>query len=131
LAPLGWRGPVEVEFLEDASGGLWLAEINPRYWASLALAIEAGVDFPRLHVELAAGLRPRPSGSYRTDLECRWTVPADWLATLFGSPPATARGTVVMTDILAPDDPGATLGLAMAALGHAWRPGFLRTLFRW
>ncbi|HKF21392.1 MAG TPA: ATP-grasp domain-containing protein [Candidatus Angelobacter sp.] len=46
LSALHWHGVAMVEFRVDAAGQHWLIEINPRLWGSLALAIDAGVDFP-------------------------------------------------------------------------------------
>ncbi len=54
-----------VEFKTDErTGEPVLMEINGRFWGSLQLAIDAGVDFPRLLVECAEG-RP-PSARRRT-----------------------------------------------------------------
>jgi len=47
-------------------------EINGRFWGSLQLAIDAGVDFPRLLVEAASRRDPAPVHSYRTGLRLRW-----------------------------------------------------------
>jgi len=49
-----WAGVAMAEFKVETSTGIpWLMEINGRFWGSLQLAIDAGVDFPRLLVELA------------------------------------------------------------------------------
>jgi hypothetical protein len=47
-------------------------EINGRFWGSLQLAIDAGVDFPRLLVEAALGGAPRESLTWRSGLRSRW-----------------------------------------------------------
>jgi hypothetical protein len=44
-------------------------EINPRFWGSLQLAIDAGVDFPALLVEAAADAAPP---AYRSGVRSRW-----------------------------------------------------------
>ena len=45
-----WTGPIMVEFKADKRDGLpRLMEINGRWWGSLPLALEAGVDFPWVH----------------------------------------------------------------------------------
>lgn len=52
VSHVGWTGVAMVEFKEDASTGTpYLMEINGRFWGSLQLAIDAGVDFPRLLAE--------------------------------------------------------------------------------
>ncbi len=47
LAALNWHGPAMVEFKGD-----YVLEINPRFWGSLALAINSGVNFPKLLVDM-------------------------------------------------------------------------------
>ncbi|MHC4913607.1 MAG: carboxylate--amine ligase [Planctomycetota bacterium] len=51
---LGVEGPFMAEFRGDV-----LLEVNARYWGSLGLAIDAGVDFPALHVRSLMG-EPEP-----------------------------------------------------------------------
>ena len=73
LAHFGWRGPAMVEFKEDErTGRHYVMEINGRFWGSLQLAIDAGVDFPRLAVAAARGHRPAPVLDYRTGVRWRW-----------------------------------------------------------
>jgi len=47
--------------IDSASGTPYLMEINGRFWGSVQLAIDAGVDFPRLLVECALGREPARS----------------------------------------------------------------------
>lgn len=73
LGDFDWQGVAMVEYkLDDASGTAYLMEINGRLWGSLQLAIDAGVDFPRLLVELALGGEPVPILSYQTGVRSRW-----------------------------------------------------------
>ena len=58
LTDLAWHGVAMVEFRLAPEGAFWLMEINPRLWGSLALAIDAGVDFPKGLLALARGERP-------------------------------------------------------------------------
>jgi protein-tyrosine-phosphatase/predicted ATP-grasp superfamily ATP-dependent carboligase len=46
LATLQWNGVAMVEFKMGRDGTFYLMEINPRLWGSLALSIDAGVNFP-------------------------------------------------------------------------------------
>lgn len=77
LAALRWHGVAMVEFKMDAAGQHWLIEINPRLWGSLALSIDAGVNFPLGLLQIARGKAPAVQPSYRlvrtrdlrTDLE--------------------------------------------------------------
>ena len=47
-------------------------EINGRFWGSLQLAIDAGVDFPRLWVSILKGETVQPVSSYIEGLTLRW-----------------------------------------------------------
>ncbi len=48
-----------VEFKQDnRDGSLRLMEINARFWGSLQLAIDAGVNFPCILADIAAGRSP-------------------------------------------------------------------------
>lgn len=95
LEALDWRGVAMVEFkIEEGSGKPYLMEVNGRFWGSLQLAVDSGVDFPVLLVEAALGRRPEPVTTYRTGIRSRWW----WgdvdhlLARLRGSEPATTEG---------------------------------------
>jgi predicted ATP-grasp superfamily ATP-dependent carboligase len=73
LRALGYEGLAMVEYkIEAATGVPWIMEINGRFWGSLQLAIDAGVDFPRLLVAAAMGQRPAPVTSYRIGVRSRW-----------------------------------------------------------
>jgi predicted ATP-grasp superfamily ATP-dependent carboligase len=73
LRALHWRGVAMVEFKRDMrDGSLRLMEINGRFWGSLQLAIDAGVDFPGLLVDLAEGRRPASLPTYRLGVRLRW-----------------------------------------------------------
>ncbi len=96
LEEIGWDGVAMVEFkMDDRDGTPRLMEINGRFWGSLQLAIDAGVDFPAL---LAANLRDiEPAApTYRRGVRERWF----WgdvdslLATLIGRHPETSGLTI-------------------------------------
>ena len=56
LREFGWRGAAMVEYkIDQATGTPYLMEINGRFWGSLQLAIDSGVDFPRLLMDRASG----------------------------------------------------------------------------
>lgn len=70
LAAFGWEGVAMVEYKLDAAGTPYLMEVNGRFWGSLQLAVDAGVDFPRLLVEgTAADGAPPP---WRVGVRSRW-----------------------------------------------------------
>ena len=80
LERLKWRGVAQVEFLEDERDGrLKLMEVNPRFWDSLQMAIQAGVDFPRLLYDVATRGDVPPRLEYRADEVCRSVLPGELL----------------------------------------------------
>jgi predicted ATP-grasp superfamily ATP-dependent carboligase len=73
LAQFGWRGVAMVEYKRDsATGQPYLMEVNGRFWGSLQLAIDAGVDFPRILVACALGERVGEIPAYRVGVRSRW-----------------------------------------------------------
>ncbi len=73
LRQMRWQGVAMVEFKRDAKTGTpYLMEINGRFWGSLELAVDAGVDFPELLVAAALGQRPGPIPQYRAGVRSRW-----------------------------------------------------------
>ena len=59
--------------VEDRSGRPFLMEINGRFWGSLQLAIDAGVDFPAILAAISTGDPVAPSrGAYRVGVRSRW-----------------------------------------------------------
>lgn len=81
---LKWDGPIMVEFkVDEKVGRVLLMEINGRFWGSLPLAIQTGIDFPMIAYTHARGemfdLRSRTFGHVRTrhflgDVKWLWTV---------------------------------------------------------
>ena len=65
LRALEWHGVAMVEFKLGQNGEFHLLEINPRLWGSLALAIDAGVDFPWGLLLLASQQALPPQPRYR------------------------------------------------------------------
>ena len=82
LDDLGWHGVAMVEFKYDpGSGRSWLMEINPRLWGSVALAIDAGVDFPYGLFCVATDADPGPQPAYKQPYYTRLVPPdLDWMA---------------------------------------------------
>lgn len=73
MAAFGWSGLAMVECKVDRETGTpFLMEVNARPWGSLQLAVDAGVDFPRLLVEAALGAPAEPLPDYREDVRLRW-----------------------------------------------------------
>jgi predicted ATP-grasp superfamily ATP-dependent carboligase len=85
----GWSGAAMIEFKRERSTGThFLMEVNGRLWGSLQLAIDAGVDFPALIVDIAGGCQPRPVDTYSVGVSLRsfWRDLDHLLARLRHSP---------------------------------------------
>ncbi|HEX4600965.1 MAG TPA: hypothetical protein VH116_06210 [Gemmatimonadales bacterium] len=73
LDALGWNGVAMIECKREQSTGRQVVmEVNARFWGSLQLAIDAGVDFPALLVRCASGERVPPVSHYRVGVRSRW-----------------------------------------------------------
>jgi predicted ATP-grasp superfamily ATP-dependent carboligase len=69
-----------VEFkIDSRDGTAKLLEVNPRFWGSLALAVNTGVNFPYLLTLMALGLDFPAVHTYRLGHLCRWLLPGDIL----------------------------------------------------
>lgn len=71
---VAWDGVAMVEYKVDRDGKPFLMEVNARFWGSLQLSIDAGIDFPFLAYLAATGATPLHSGSYRTGIRSRWLL---------------------------------------------------------
>jgi predicted ATP-grasp superfamily ATP-dependent carboligase/protein-tyrosine-phosphatase len=70
LDSLEWHGVAMVEFKRSQDGTFALMEVNPRLWGSLALSIDAGVNFPlglwQIAKDQALGPQPQYRRGFRT-----------------------------------------------------------------
>jgi len=90
LSDIGFEGVAMVEYKLDCVTGVpYLLEVNGRFWGSLQLAIDAGVDFPQLLISVAVdGVvppRPNPIPGVRTRW---WWGDVDHLIARFRRSPA-------------------------------------------
>ena len=73
LEALDWNGVAMIECKREASTGRQvIMEVNGRFWGSLQLAIDAGVDFPAWLVRCAAGETVLAPRDYRVGVRSRW-----------------------------------------------------------
>lgn len=73
LRAMNWEGIAMVEFrVDEETNTAKLMEVNGRFWGSLALAVQAGVDFPYLLYELFVNSKKIKVNSYRTNLKCQY-----------------------------------------------------------
>jgi len=72
---LEWNGPIMAEFKYDIENDDYkLIEVNPKLWGSLDLTIAAGVDVPRILVDIALGKKPDAPKSYQY-VKYKWLFP--------------------------------------------------------
>ena len=78
LKAIGWNGVAMVEFKKKDKP--CLMEINGRFWGSLPLAINAGVDFPYLCTLMLLGMEKR-NYKYKLGFRQKWGLPGEilWL----------------------------------------------------
>lgn len=75
LQAIGWQGPAMVEFkVDNRDGQSKLMEVNGRFWGSLQLAIDAGMNFPLLLFRLATGENVPPQFDYKVGVRSRWLL---------------------------------------------------------
>lgn len=75
LRALRWHGVAMVEFKRERSTGIpYLMEINGRFWGSLQLAVDAGLNFPLELVRLWSGQPVTPNPSYQVGVRSRWLL---------------------------------------------------------
>ena len=94
--------------LDSSTGKPYLMEVNGRFWGSLQLAIDAGVDFPRLLIAAALGEEVPSQLSYKIGVRSRWWWgQVDHLLNRIrrrqsvpGLPPGTASTSRVLGDLL-------------------------------
>ncbi len=74
LDAVNWHGVAMIEYRVGADGTPYLMEVNTRFWGSLQLAIDAGVDFPALLLRISQGEAVEPVTDYRIGQRLRWLL---------------------------------------------------------
>ena len=72
LDRVGWHGVAMIEYKVSADGTPYIMEVNTRFWGSLQLAIDSGVDFPLLVYRIAMGQPTQVLPKSRTGNRLRW-----------------------------------------------------------
>jgi predicted ATP-grasp superfamily ATP-dependent carboligase len=68
-----WQGVAMVEYKLDTRTGVpYLMEVNGRFWGSLQLAIDAGVDFPTLLARVSQTGAALPTATGHAGIKSRW-----------------------------------------------------------
>jgi len=74
LSGAHWHGVAMVEFRIGEDGTAYLMEVNTRFWGSLQLSIDAGVDFPALLVSNELNLGLVAPSTYKVGQRLRWLL---------------------------------------------------------
>ena len=74
LGAVNWTGVAMIEFRVAEDGTPYLMEVNGRFWGSLQLAIDCGVDFPWLLYLLTEDLTTPDPTSYAVGRRLRWLL---------------------------------------------------------
>ncbi len=140
LAELAWHGPAMVEFKDDGVSAPCLMEVNGRFWGSLQLGIDAGVNFPLLWVSILKNQKAEHANEYAEGVVLRWLLGdiKRFLRIMRGAPqgypgkyPTTLQG---IKELLGPQPAGTRLEVLRAsdplpAVGE-WIGGF-RDFLAW
>lgn len=74
LTHVNWHGVAMVEFRVDNQQNAYLMEVNTRFWGSLQLAIDSGVDFPWLLLQVSENKTVNTTDEYRVGQKMRWLL---------------------------------------------------------
>ena len=89
LQTANWHGVAMVEFRVSEDGTGYLMEVNTRFWGSLQLAVDSGVDFPWLLFQISTGQSVTVPGPWQ-HRRLRWLLgDLDRLYLVWKSPAST------------------------------------------
>ena len=84
LREIDWYGIACVEYITDPrTGNPKFMEINPRFWGTLNLSLQVGVNFPYLLAQLALDKEIDSVHNSAEDEYCQWLLPGDFLNFIF------------------------------------------------
>lgn len=79
LDTLKWHGVAMVEFKLNAANIPILMEINPKFWGSTDLSLEANVNFPKALIDIYLGNEIEYSNNYKYPFRYHWPLNGDFL----------------------------------------------------
>jgi predicted ATP-grasp superfamily ATP-dependent carboligase len=83
VSALAYHGVAQIEFKKDERDGSFrLLELNGKFWGTLALSMEAGINFPHLAAQLALEEPFADRFDYEEGVAYRWRYPDEFLAWL-------------------------------------------------
>jgi predicted ATP-grasp superfamily ATP-dependent carboligase len=78
LDSLEWHGVAMVEFKMNGKESPVLLEINPKFWGSCDLGLEAGVNFPLELIKIAKNQETKYSDDYKYPFKYHWPLQGDF-----------------------------------------------------
>ena len=73
LSKMSWKGLAMVEFKKDVIDNKFkLIEVNPKFWGTLPLAIESGIDFPFIFYNASLGNKLEIKKEYPAGIKMRF-----------------------------------------------------------
>jgi predicted ATP-grasp superfamily ATP-dependent carboligase len=138
MEDLNWTGIVEIEYMIDPrNGSPKLMEINPRFWNSLELSIQCGVDFPSLLLKVAKKESFENRFHYDIGKRTRWLIPGDILHFVtnkdrFAMNPSfiSRKRAPLKDDSFLLSDPLPTLATVAACFRYGINPNAWKMMFK-
>ncbi|KUO64419.1 MAG: hypothetical protein APF84_10625 [Gracilibacter sp. BRH_c7a] len=135
---LNWFGIADLEFMvQKETGEIKFLELNCKFWNSLQMGINAGVDFPWLLYKIAVDGDVEPVKQYQTGIMCRNLLPGDILHYIFNNdrknmnPPFwSGKSDGIRDDIISKDDPMPIVGFITACLRYLFDKRMWKFLLR-
>ncbi len=96
LNHFAWNGHLEIDWIYNKEmDEFYFLEMNPKYWGTTQLTIDAGYDFPKWSINLLDGEALVPLETYTVGMTFRWIE--DELATLIWNRYSWSRGFQLWT----------------------------------
>ncbi|MCL6494104.1 MAG: ATP-grasp domain-containing protein [Ignavibacterium sp.] len=75
LSRVKFHGVAMIEFkYDERTKQAWFIEVNPRFWGSVGLAVNAGVNFPYFLYKMAINGDVEPVLNYREGIKAKWLL---------------------------------------------------------
>jgi len=138
MTGLNWCGIADLEFMvQKETGEIKFIELNAKFWNSLQMGIDAGVDFPWLTYQIAVAGDVEPIEQYQVGIMCRNLLPGDILHYIFNKqrrkmePPFwNLRNDKIKDDIISKEDPLPIIGFIAACIRYLFDMRMWKFLLR-
>lgn len=135
---LPWVGVVEVEFMKDPRDGLMkFMEINTRFWNSLELSVQSGINYPAYLLQIIQTDEIEKIASYESGKKCGSLLPVDTLHFLsvrkrgkMRDPFFNRKKNGIQDDIISRQDWMPTVGFFISLLRLVFMKEMWKLMFR-